>query len=111
MFYLSEAFIYFFTYFLYCTVSVCLLISYNKCGSDGRTVEFRTFNQKDGGSITPNCCFETLVNVTLPVSFGKDIISWYSLLSGVYARGSKRSHIGGKCATCNGLTNSRKRQL
>ena len=28
-----------------------------------------------------------------------------SLLSGVYARGSKRSHTGGKCVTCSGLTN------
>ena len=26
--------------------------------------------------------------------------------SGVYARGSKRFHTGGKCVTCNGLTNS-----
>ena len=29
--------------------------------------------------------------------------SWWSLLSGVYARGSKRSHTGGKCVTCSGL--------
>ena len=29
--------------------------------------------------------------------------SRWSLLSGVYARGSKRSHTGGKCVTCRGL--------
>ena len=42
----------------------------------------------------------------LPVSFGKDTKSRWSLLSGVYARESKRSHTGGKCVTCSGLTNS-----
>ena len=29
--------------------------------------------------------------------------SRWSLLSGVYARGSKRSHTEGKCVTCRGL--------
>ena len=43
----------------------------------------------------------------LPVSFGRDTKSRWSLISGVYARGSKRSHPGGKCVTCSGLTNSR----
>ena len=47
----------------------------------------------------------------LPVSFGSDTKSRWSLLSGVYARGSKRSHTGGKCVTCSGLTNSREEQL
>ena len=47
----------------------------------------------------------------LPVSFGRDTKSRWSLLSGVYARGSKRSHTGGKCVTCSGLTNSREEQL
>ena len=47
------------------------------------------------------------VHLTLPVSFGRDTKSWWSLLSGVYARGSKRPHTGGKCVTCCGLTNSR----
>ena len=37
------------------------------------------------------------------VSFGGDTKSRRSLLSGVYARGSKRSHTGGKCVTCRGL--------
>ena len=40
----------------------------------------------------------------LPVSFGGDTKSCRSLLSGVYARGSKISHT--KCVTCRGLHNS-----
>ena len=43
------------------------------------------------------------VHPTLPVSFGTDTKSSWSLLPGVYARGSKRSHTGGKCVTCRGL--------
>ena len=45
------------------------------------------------------------------MSFGRDTKSRWSLLSGVYARGSKRSHTGGKCVTCSGLTNYREGQL
>ena len=41
------------------------------------------------------------------MSFGRDTKSRWSLLSGVYGRGSKRSHTGGKCVTCSGLTHSR----
>ena len=41
------------------------------------------------------------------MSFRRDTKSWWSLLSGVYARGSKRFHTGGKCVTCSGLTSSR----
>ena len=44
----------------------------------------------------------------LPVSFRRDTKSRWSLLSGVYARGSQISHTGGKYVTCSGLTNSRK---
>ena len=51
------------------------------------------------------------VHVSLPVSFGRDTKSRWSLLSGVYAGGSKRSHTGGRCVTCSGLTNSREGQL
>ena len=43
------------------------------------------------------------VHPTLLVSFGRDTKSRWSLLPGVYARGSKRSHTGGKCVTCCGL--------
>ena len=51
------------------------------------------------------------VHLTLPVSFGRDIESRWSLLSGVYVSGSKRSPTGGKCVTCSGLTNSGDGQL
>ena len=51
------------------------------------------------------------VHPHLSVSFGRDTKSWWSLLSGVYARGSKRSHTGGKCVICSGLMNSREGQL
>ena len=40
---------------------------------------------------------------TLPVSFGRDSKSRWSLLSGLCARGSKISHTGGKCVTCRRL--------
>ena len=84
------------------------------CGeSGGRVVERRTINRGDGGSFNPTCRrFETLtISFTphLPVSFGRDTKSRWSLLSGVYARGSKISHTGGKCVTCSGLTNSREK--
>ena len=46
----------------------------------------------------------------LPVSFGGDTKSRRSLLSGVYARGSKISHQSAlghwKCVTCRGLHHS-----
>ena len=48
---------------------------------------------------------------TLPVSFGRDTKSRWSLLSGVYARGSKTPHIRGKSVTCNGLTKPREGHL
>ena len=46
---------------------------------------------------------DTFLYPTLPGSFGRDTKSRWSLLSGVYARGSKISHTGGKCVTCRGL--------
>ena len=39
------------------------------------------------------------VHLSLPVSFGRDTNSRWSLLSGAYARGSKISHTGAKCVT------------
>ena len=47
--------------------------------------------------------FGNFLYPTLPVSFGRDTKSRWSLLSGAYARGSKISHTGGKCVTCCGL--------
>ena len=73
----------------------------------------RTANRGYGGSshLPPIRNIGIFVHLTLPVSFGRDIKSRWSLLSGVYARGSKRSHTGGKYVTCSGLTNSREGQL
>ena len=54
--------------------------------------------------------FGNFVHHTLPVSFGRDTNSQWSLLSGVYivyTRGCKISHTGGKSVTYSGLTNSR----
>ena len=48
-----------------------------------------------------NLC--NFVHPTLPMSFGRDTKSRWSLLPGVYARGSKQSHRGSKCVTCCGL--------
>ena len=60
--------------------------------SGGRAV----VNRGDGGSITISQNVGNFVHLTLPVSFGRNTKSRWSLLSGVYARGSKRSHTGGK---------------
>ena len=46
--------------------------------------------------------FGNFLYPTLPECFGSYTKS-LSLLSGVYARGSKRSHTGGNCVTCRGL--------
>ena len=43
------------------------------------------------------------VRLTLLVTFGRDNKSLWSRIPGVYARGSKRSHTGGKCVNCRGL--------
>ena len=86
-------------------------------GSGGRAVERRTVNRGDGGLI-PSAAVSKLRQFRSPhivihstVFFGRDTKSWWSLLSGVYARGSNKSHTGGKCVTCSGLTNSREEQL
>ena len=50
--------------------------------------------------------FGNSVYPALPVSFGGDTKSRRSLLSGVYARGIKIPHTGGKCITCCELQNS-----
>ena len=55
-------------------------------------------NLEDQGSSPPAFRnLRNLVHSTLPMSFGRDTKSRWSLLPGVYARGSKRSHPGGKC--------------
>ena len=78
-------------------------------GSCGRVVEDRTVNRGDGGSIPPTAVSKRRQfrspHICLCLLEGTLKSSW-SLLSGVYARGSKRSYTGGKCVTCSGLTNS-----
>ena len=57
----------------------------------GRVVERRAFGRGDRGSKPPPP-FRNLgnfVHPTLPLSFGRDSKSRWSLLSGVYARGRK----------------------
>ena len=74
-------------------------------GSGGRAVERRNVNRGDSGSIPPTAVSK-LKQFRSPHIAGRDTKSRSSLLSGVYARGSKRSHTGDKCVTCSGLTNS-----
>ena len=83
-------------------------------GSGGCMVLCRTLNRRDGGSIPPTA-FSKLrqfhsPHICLCLLEETLKIQWFHL-SGVNARGSKRSHTGGKCVTCSGLTNSREGQL
>ena len=65
-------------------------------GHGSRVVDSRAFGRRDRGSKPPPPfqSFGNFVYPTLPVSFGRDSKNRWSLLSGVYARGSKRSHVG-----------------
>ena len=82
-------------------------------GSGGHAIERQTVNRGHGGSIPPAVVLKIseFCSPHICLSFGRDTKSRWSLLSGVYARGSKRSHTGGKCVTCSGHTNSRVGQL
>ena len=75
-------------------------------GSGGRALGRRTVNRGDSGSIPPTAVLAISFTPHLHVSFGRDTKSRWSLLSGAYARGSKKSHTGW---TCSGLTNSREK--
>ena len=66
-----------------------LMVSTSACHARGRFFDSRTR-------------LSTLETVYL-WCLSDDTKSRWSLLSGVYARGSKRSHTGGKCITCLGL--------
>ena len=78
-------------------------------GGGGCVVERRTVNRGDGGSI-PSTAVSKLRQFRSPhicLCLSEETLkAWWSLLSGVYARGSKRSHTGVKCITCSGLTNA-----
>ena len=78
----------------------------------GCAVERRTVNRGDGGSIPPTAISKLRQfrspHICLCLSEETRNSRW-SLLSGVYARGSKRSHTRGKYVTYSGLTNSREK--
>ena len=83
-------------------------------GSGGHAVEHRTVNREDRGSIPPTAVskLRQFCSPHICLCLSEETLkSRWSLLSGVYARGSKRSHTGGKCVTCSELTNSREEQL
>ena len=84
-----------------------LVETQDRVGSGGRAVERRTVNRGDGGSIPPTAVskLRQFRSPHICLCFSEE--TRWSLLSGVYARGSKRSHRGCKCVTCSGLTNSR----
>ena len=69
----------------------------------------RGLDWRPGGPGFESLCATLLRNFgnsiypALTLYFGGDTKGRRSLLSGVYARGSKRSHTGGKCVTCRGL--------
>ena len=73
-------------------------------GSGGRAVERRTVKRGDGGSIPPTTVSKRrqFRSPHICLSFSE-----WSHLSGVYARGSKISHTGGKFVTCSRLTHFR----
>ncbi len=80
-------------------------------GSGGRAVERRTVNRGDGGSIPPTAVSKLRQFRSLHVCLCLSVETLKALLSGVYARRSKRSHTVCKCVTSSGLTNSREGQL
>ena len=72
----------------------------------------RALDWRPGGPAFESCCDNLASELwqfrlpDLPVSFEENTKIRRSLLSGVYARGSKISHTGGKCVTCRGLHHS-----
>ena len=95
-----------------------ILVSVGHALNNGGTVAewVRSLDWRPGGPGFESCWryfaselwqFHLSQRPTLPASFVGDTKSRRSLLSGVYARGSKISHTGGKCVTCHGLHNSR----
>ena len=78
-------------------------------GSGGRAVECRTVNQVDGGSIPPTAVsiLRQFRSPHISLCLSEEALKVDGPFCLVYARRSKRSHTGGKCVTCSGLTNSR----
>ena len=65
-------------------------------------LEHLTGDQEDGGSIPPTAVSKLgqFRSPHFACALGRDSKSHWSLLPGVYAKGSKRSHIGDKFVTC-----------
>ena len=84
-------------------------------GRGGRAVEHRTVNRGDGGSIPPTAIskLRQFRSPHICLCLSEETLKAggpFSLVS-MPGRGSKRSHTGGKCVICSGLTNSREGQL
>ena len=69
-------------------------------------IERATDDREVPGSNLTGAAIGNYVYPTFPVSFGRDTKSRWSLLSGIYARGSKIFHTGGKCVACRELDHS-----
>ena len=80
--------------------------SVDDVGSGGRAVERRTVNRGDGGPIPP-AAVSKLRQFRSPHIACVFRRHQKHQKPNVYARGNKRSHIGGKCVTFSGLTHSR----
>ena len=95
------------------TARVCNVSRREEGNSAGSHFHKRSLNWQNRSISCTTAAISKLRQFTphLPVSFGRDTKSRWSLLSGVYASGSKRSHTGGICVTCSGLTNSREGQF
>ena len=76
-------------------------------GRDGSVIRLRNWRLRGRGleciPPVPIGNFGHFLYPALQVSSGGDTISRWSLLSAVYARGSKISHTEGKCVACRGL--------
>ena len=88
----------------------CYCVYWETSGAAGQWLECRTGDRGVVGSNPAGRIslrnFGNSVYPTLPVSFGGDTKSLWSLLSDVYASGSKISQIGGEFVTYHGLQNS-----
>ena len=80
-----------------------MMIIINIAERSSSAVELRTVNQEDQ-SLSSHAVMGNFVHPTLPVSSKRNTKSSWSLVPGVYARGSKRSHTGKWRKICCGLT-------
>ena len=79
-------------------------------------IEHQTVNRVDGGSIPPTAVskLRQFHSPHICLCLSEETLKAggpFYLPSGVYARGSKRSHTGGKCVAYSGLINTTEEQL